>query len=322
MAGLPVCLCASLPRCMMLFIRASLRPSQGFRSNTWTTPSGSDNGCKERSWRIRLTYWKRQLAGSFAELRLPYSRPKSAEPTFEGAKQYIVIPTSLSDSLKALSQREGVTLFMTLLAALKTLLYRYTGQDDIIVGMTHANRERIAIRDLIGFFVNMLVLKTSLSGEITFRELLKRVKAVTASAYAHPDLPFEQLVKALQLERGPGNVPTVQVVLTLQNAPMEVPGIVVSHVTVDNGTAKFELVLNLVDTEQGLSGWMEYNTGLFDSAIIVRMLAHYRAILEEVVAHPECMLVDIPLEQPADSVSSDIFSTQLEDEAEQFNFQS
>src|SRR3972149_8202647 len=137
----------------------------------------------------QLSYWKQQLGGSLPALQLPIARPPLAVQTFRGARQPLVLPKTLSESLKALSRQEGLPLFMTLLAAFKTLLYRYTGQEDIIVGSLIANRNRAEVEGLFGFFGNTLVLRTDLSGNPTFRELLSRVREAALGAYAHQDVP-------------------------------------------------------------------------------------------------------------------------------------
>ncbi|KKK44340.1 hypothetical protein LCGC14_3167270, partial [marine sediment metagenome] len=169
----------------------------------------------------QLDYWKEQLVGGLPVLQLPTDRPRPAVQTFRGEKQSLLLPKELCETLKALSRREGVTLFMTLLAAFKTLLYRYTGQEDMVVGSPIAGRTRVEFEGLIGFFVNTLVLRTSLSGNPSFRELLGRVSDVTQGAYAHQDLPFEKLVEVLQPERSLSYSPLFQVMFVLMNAPQE-----------------------------------------------------------------------------------------------------
>src|SRR3989337_3930589 len=161
--------------------------------------------------------WKQQLNGVPSLLQLPTDRPRPAVQTFRGAKQSLALPGVLTESLKALSRKEGVTLFMTLLAAFQTMLHRYTGQDDIVVGSPIANRNRREIEGLIGFFVNTLVMRTDLSGNPTFRELVGRVREVALGAYAHQDVPFEKLVEELQPERSLSHTPLFQVMVSLDN---------------------------------------------------------------------------------------------------------
>ena len=246
----------------------------------------------------QLSYWKQQLGGSLPVLELPTDRPRPAVQTFEGAIQSFVLSSDLTNALKALSRREGVTLFMTLLAAFRTLLYRYTGQWDILVGSPIANRNRAEIERLIGFFVNTLVLRIDLSGNPTFRELLCRVREVTLEAYAHQDLPFEKLVEELQPERDMSRNPLFQVVFALQNVLVEapaLPGLTVSPVEVHNGTAKFDLTLELWERPEGFCGRLEYDTGLFDATTISRLLGNFQTLLEGIVANPDQCLVDLPV---------------------------
>jgi amino acid adenylation domain-containing protein/non-ribosomal peptide synthase protein (TIGR01720 family) len=246
----------------------------------------------------QLSYWQQQLTGAPALLELPTDRPRPAVQTFRGATQFLALPEPLSQKLKTLSQRSGVTLFMTLLAAFQTLLYRYTGQEDICIGSPIANRNRSETEELIGFFVNTLVLRADMSENPSFQELLSRVREVTLGAYAHQDLPFEQLVEALQPERNLSHQPLFQVMFALQNAPMpalELPNLTLSSLEIESGTAKFDLTLSMEDTEQGLVGSLEYNTDLFHGTTISRMLGHFQTLLEGIVAEPEQRLSDLPL---------------------------
>ncbi|HEX8651125.1 MAG TPA: non-ribosomal peptide synthase/polyketide synthase [Pyrinomonadaceae bacterium] len=246
----------------------------------------------------QLAYWKRQLGGSLPVLALPADRPRPSIQSFRGASQSLVLPKDLSKALKALSRREGVTLFMTLLAAFKTLLYRYTDQDDILVGTPIANRNRVEIEGLIGFFVNTLVLRTRLSGDPSFRELLGRVKEVALSAYARQDLPFEKLVEEIQPERSLSHAPLFQVMFVLQNSPvpaLELPGLKLSPVEVANEISNFDLTLVMEETEQGLTASLDYSTDLFDDATIRRTLRHFQSLLEGIVAAPEARLSSLSL---------------------------
>jgi amino acid adenylation domain-containing protein len=238
----------------------------------------------------QLSYWKQQLAGSLPVLELPTDRPRPLVSTFQGSKYSFIIPQSVTGALAALSVRSGVTLFMTLLAAFQTLLYRYTGQSDICVGTPIANRNRTEIEGLIGFFVNTLVLRNNLEENPTFRELLLQVKEVTLGAYAHQDLPFEKLVEELQPERSINHNPIFQVMFALQNAPMpeiQLSDLTLSLVDIESGTAQFDLSLSIVETEAGLIASFEYNKDLFDTETIVRMAAHFQTLLESVVVNPD-----------------------------------
>lgn len=246
----------------------------------------------------QLAYWKRHLGGVLPVLELPTDRPRSAVSTHRGQKQSMVLPRSLSQALQALSLQEGVTLFMTLLATFKVLLHRYTEQEDILVGSPIANRGRPELEGLLGCFVNTLVLRTDLSGNPTFRELLQRVREVTMAAYEHQEVPFEKLVEELQPTRDLSHSALFQVLFVLQNVPLaaqELPGFTISPVEVECGTAKFDVMLCLQETSNGLRACLEYNSDLFEASTIGRMLGHFRRLLEAVVAHPDQRIASLPL---------------------------
>lgn len=246
----------------------------------------------------QLAYWKQQLQGSPPVLELPTDRPRPMVQTYRGAVQKFVFPALLMDALKTFSRQAGMTLYMTLLAALQTLLHRYTGQPDIVVGSPIAGRTRVETEALIGFFVNNLVLRTNCSGNPTFHELLHRVREVAMGAYAHQELPFEKLVEELHPERSLSYAPLFQVMFAFQNAPrppLELPGLTLGQLNIDCGTTKFDLTLSMWDDAGSLSGAVEYSTDLFDSGTITRMLHHLQTLLEGVVAHPEQRLADLPL---------------------------
>ncbi|MEP7338449.1 MAG: amino acid adenylation domain-containing protein, partial [Acidobacteriota bacterium] len=229
------------------------------------------------------------LAGAPAGLELLTDRSRPAMQTFSGGRQDIQIPTQLYGALKSLSRDERATLFMTLLAAFKTLLHRYTGAEDLLVGTVAANRNRGETEKLIGFFANTLVLRTDFSGDPNFREVLGRVRATVLEAYAHQDLPFEKLVEELRPERNLSLSPLFQVLFTFRTAPPPVafPGLAATLLEVETGTTKFDLSLALAEGEEGLSGVLEYNCDLFDEATMSRMLRHFHQLLESVVADPE-----------------------------------
>lgn len=246
----------------------------------------------------QMSYWQKQLDGAPAVLELPTDHPRPAVQTFRGATYSFELSQKLSVALKSLSQQEGSTLFMTLLAAFKTLLGRYTGQEDIVVGSPIANRNRAEIEGLIGFFVNTQVLRTNLGGNPTFKELLTRVREMALGAYAHQDLPFEQLVEKLQPQRDLSHTPLFQVMFVLQNAPMsalELPGLTLSPLAVESGSAKFDLTLFMTETAQGLVGSLQYNTDLFESSTISRMVGHLTTLLSGIVANPHQRLKELPL---------------------------
>ncbi|MEG4966340.1 amino acid adenylation domain-containing protein [Microcoleus sp. B6-A1] len=262
----------------------------------------------------QLAYWRQQLNG-ISMLNLPADRPRPAIQSYRGKRQFLQLPKQLSEALETLSQREGVTLFMTMLAAFKTLLYHYAQQEDIVVGSPIANRNRSEIEALIGFFVNSLVLRTDLSGNPTFRELLNRVKEVALGAYAHQDLPFEKLVEELHPDRALNQNPLFQVAFALQNAPgnrLELPELTLSPQQLDVGTARFDLEFHLwerspnssgsnqspsnklwVDSSEGISGMVIYSADLFDEATIARMIGHFQTLLESIVANPEQRIANL-----------------------------
>jgi non-ribosomal peptide synthetase component F len=236
-----------------------------------------------------LDYWRRQLAGMSAELALPADYPRPAARSYRGGCELFSLPAELSEALRALSRREGATLFMLLLAAFQTLLHRYAGQDDIVVGADVANRNRAETEGLIGFFVNMMVMRADFSSDPSFRDLLKQVREVSLEAYAHQDVPFDRLVDELQPERTPGVTPLFQVVFVLQNAPMpplELPGLELDILEVESGTAQFDLILSMGDDREGLTGGLTYNTDIFAAATVRRMLTHFQTLLESIVGAP------------------------------------
>lgn len=245
----------------------------------------------------QLVYWQKQLNG-ISVLNLPTDRLRPAVPSYRGAKQFLELPPSLTQALEVLSSQEGVTLFMTMLAAFQTLLYRYTQQQDIAVGSPIANRNRSELEGLIGFFVNSLVLRTDFSGNPTFQELLNRVREITLEAYSHQDLPFEKLVEELHPERDLSYHPFFQVVFSLQNTPietLELSGLTLSLFEFDSKTAKLDLEFHLWQDLESLKGQMVYSTDLFDDKTITRMLGHFQTLLESIVANPEQQISDLSL---------------------------
>jgi amino acid adenylation domain-containing protein len=247
----------------------------------------------------QLDYWKTQLAG-LAPLDLPLDHPRPAIQTFRGARLQVLLPIGLSQELRALSQRAGVTLFMTLLASYQVLLARYSGQYDIAVGTPIANRTREEIEGLIGFFINTLVLRSNLSDNPSFIELLTRVRTAALGAYAHQDVPFEQVVEALQPQRDRSRSPLFQVVFVLQNTPearisAEQSSVQMQEFTIERHAAQSELRMVVIESEQGLHTTLEYNTDLFDEATIARWLFHWQQLLEEIVTRPEQHILALPI---------------------------
>jgi amino acid adenylation domain-containing protein len=246
----------------------------------------------------QVAYWKQRLAGRLPVLDLPSDRPRPAARTFQGAKLSFLLALGLSKSLKALSRREGATLFMTLLAAFKVLLHRYTGEEDILVGTPIAGRNRLETEGLIGLFINTLVLRTDLSGNPSFRQLLAGVRKLAWEAFANQDVPFEKLVDELRPERNASYSPVFQAMLVLgynPNAPISLAGLTVTPVELDSRSSQFDLTISMADTDRGLEGFIEYNTDIFDEPRIKRMAVHFENILRAVTLAPEQPISDLPL---------------------------
>ncbi|MFO1432620.1 MAG: amino acid adenylation domain-containing protein [Candidatus Competibacteraceae bacterium] len=245
----------------------------------------------------QLAYWKRQLAAVPALLTLPTDYPRPAVQSYRGARHAFTLAKALTDHLKQLSQTTGATLFMTLEAALAVLLARYAGQDDILIGTPIANRQRLELAPLIGFFVNTLVLRNDLSGNPTFRQLLGKVRRMALDAYRYQELPFERLVAALQPPRSLSHNPLFQVLFSLQAKaePIALPGLTTTAMDVGAPAAKFDLTLIMEITDEGLIGWWEYSTDLFEAATIERMTGHFQTLLEGISADPETPITQLPL---------------------------
>lgn len=245
-----------------------------------------------------LSYWKTHLQDAPSLLQLPTDRPRPSTQTFRGAVQTFQIAEEQRRQLEALGQREGATLFMTLLAVFQVLLYRYTGEENLVVGTPVANRTQWQMESLVGFFVNTLALHTQVEGEATFRELLERVKQVALGAYAHQELPFNLLIEELRPERDTCYNPVCQVVFALQTAAMELRQlheVKVSPLSVHTGNAQFDLTLEMREEESGLVGAIEYNTDLFDASTIERMAQHFQQLLLSALADPDQAIARLPM---------------------------
>ncbi|MCP6760233.1 MAG: amino acid adenylation domain-containing protein [Fischerella sp. CENA71] len=246
----------------------------------------------------QLNYWKQQLSIELPVLQLPTDRPRPSVISFNGAKQYFTLSTTLTDALRQLSQQEDATLFMTLLAAFNILLYHYTDQEDILIGSPIANRNRAELEGMLGLFVNTLVLRNNLSGNPSFREFLHRVREVTLNAYAHQDLPFEMLVEELQPERDLSRNPLYEVMFVLQNTPtsvQEVSGLTLRTLEFDSGTAQLDIFLSMFESQEGLTGCLEYNTDIFDVTTISQFLNHFQTLLANIIANPEQRICNLSL---------------------------
>lgn len=253
---------------------------------------------RDKALQGQISYWRQRLEGMPSVLQLPTDRARPIIQTFQGATQVIHFSQQLTIMLHSLSRREGVTLFMTLLAAFQTLLYRYTNQEDIVIGSPVAGRNRRETEGVIGFFTNTQILRTNLSGNPPFRTLLQRVREVVLGAQENQDVPLEKLVEIAKPSRNPSYNPLFQVMFSLQNDVMscpEFPGLRSSSIDIDSRTAKFDLSLSITQGANELTVAMEYNTDLFDAETIMRMLEHLRMLLQGVVANPDQQLAETNL---------------------------
>jgi len=299
----------------------------------------ADFGIWQRQWlsgevlATQLHYWRNQLQSAPSLLQLPTDRPRPSVQTYRGQTLSWRLNADLKQKLQTLSRESGTTLFMTLYAAFATLLYRYSSESDILIGTPIANRTRNEIEPLIGFFVNTLVLRTQFADNPSFENLLAQVRETTLQAYEHQDAPFEQVVETLQPQRSLSHSPLFQVMFILQNAPMgelELPGCTWCGVEQDSTIAKFDLTVSMLETDQGLVGSWQYNTDLFDSSTIERMLAHFQNLLSAIVENPRQTVGELPLlselerhqllvewndtatEYPADKCIHQLFAEQVE----------
>lgn len=248
----------------------------------------------------QLNYWKQQLADAPSVIELPTDYPRSAIQRFRGSIQKFKFNYNLTSKLRTLSHKSGASLFMTLHAALITLLYRYTGQEDIMVGSPITNRDRPVFESLIGFFVNSLVLRTRLENNPTFKELLAQVRQVSLDAYANQDVPFDRLVEVLKPERHKNLSPLFQVMFVLQNSPIEkldLAGLNVTEIELDRPTAgaTFDLTLSMQEIDGEMRGRFEYNANLFDDDTIAGMVEHFQILVGAIVANPDERIGQLPL---------------------------
>ncbi|HEX7333864.1 MAG TPA: amino acid adenylation domain-containing protein [Pyrinomonadaceae bacterium] len=245
-----------------------------------------------------IGYWKQQLEGAPELLELPTDRPRPAVQTHHGASVGLVVSRELTAKVNELCRAEGASLFMLLLAVFKVLLARYSGQEDICVGTPIAGRDRVETEGLIGFFVNMLVLRTDLSGNPTARELIRQVRDAALGAYAHQELPFERLVDELQVERSLSHAPLFQVVFSFHNTSqelLELPDLSLSAAGEPSNTTKADLLLRLSESGETISGGWEYNTDLFDESTIKRLVDHFKTLLESFVSEPAQRLSELQM---------------------------
>jgi amino acid adenylation domain-containing protein/FkbH-like protein/FkbM family methyltransferase len=269
----------------------------------------ADFGVWQRKWlesdglKLQLAYWKARLGGQLPTLDIRTDRPRPEIETFRGADEILLIPRTLSTELNRLSAREHVTLFMTLVAAYKTLLYRNIGEDDVIVGTDLAGRNRAELEGLVGFFVNLLVLRSDLSGNPTFRDLLVRVRETAMGALAHQDVPFDRLVEELRPKRHRSRTPLFQMLFVMENIPQEtlrLPGLTMTPVANQADTARFDMALFVREQEDGIVTKWTYKTDLFDRSTIQRFANQYLALLEGIAAAPDTRLNELELRTQAE----------------------
>lgn len=244
-----------------------------------------------------MDYWKARLA-DLQTLELPIDKPRPAVQSYRGLSQPFSLSPELSEGLKALSRREGVTLFMTLLAAFQVLLYRYSGQNDIVIGTPTAGRSRSELEGLIGIFINTLVLRVDLSGNPSFLQLLGQVREITLGAYANQDLPFEKLVEALHPQRDSSRNPLFQVMFVMQNtihSELQLNNLTVESRSIIEEGAKFDLAVYVEETSHGIEGYVTYATDLFEAGTITRLIGHFQTLLAGIVAHSDASLSELPL---------------------------
>jgi amino acid adenylation domain-containing protein len=245
-----------------------------------------------------LDYWKAQLAGAPTLLELPTDRPRPARQSFEGARQFLRCPDGMLESFKALSRSEGTTMFMTMLAAFGTLLYRWSGQEDMLIGTPVSGRSRTELEPLIGYFSNSVVLRLALHGDPTFRELVQRIKDMSLAAYSHQDLPFEKLVVELQPDRDLSYSPMYQVMFSVgeqKDLGLDLPGLDISPIIIDRKIAKFDMTLGMTEFHKDLMCNIEYCSALFEPSTMARLANHFQNLLQGIMRNPDQRLSELPL---------------------------
>ncbi|HET8843022.1 MAG TPA: condensation domain-containing protein, partial [Ktedonobacteraceae bacterium] len=246
----------------------------------------------------QLAFWKQQLSDAPPTVDLPFDHPRATSMHAQGGKQTSLLSPQLTMALKTLSHREGATLFITLFTVFNTLLYRYTNQTDIVIGVPIANRTLPETEGLIGCFINNLALRTDLSGNPSFHELLQRVRRIVLAAYDNQDLPFQKILEVLQPERATSYAPVFQILFVLQNTPtmaMSLAGLTIYPDEIDLGSSKYDIVCALEETPEGLQVFLDYNKALFEDQTIDRMLSHFTMLLRSVVAQPTMRISELPL---------------------------
>lgn len=265
-----------------------------------------------------LSYWRDKLSGELRQLELHTDHPRPPRLTHRGERQFVTVPAHTLQAFHELSRRGGATLYMALLAAFSVLLNRYTTQTDLLIGSPIANRNRIEFEEVIGCFVNVLVMRIDAGGNPSFSTLLERVKETSLEAYANQDLPFERLVEEIRPPRDLSRTPIFQALFVLQNTPapdIELSDLTISSFDSDPGTAVYDLTLSVKESAVGLGGWLEYNTGLFEPATIRRMIGHFQTLLESIVSHPDRPIGDLEIlaDEERQWLLKDLNATHAED---------
>jgi amino acid adenylation domain-containing protein len=250
-----------------------------------------------------LDYWKKQLAEAPMLLELPTDRPRPARQSFEGARQFLRCPDGMLESFKALCRRDSTTMFMTMLAAFGTLLHRWSGQEDMLIGTPVSGRSRTELEPLIGYFSNSVVLRLALGGDPTFRELMQRVKELSLAAYSHQDLPFEKLVVEMQPDRDLSYSPMYQVMFSVgeqKDLGLDLPGLQITPIIIDRKIAKFDMTLGMTEFHQDLMCNIEYCSALFEASTMERLANHFQNLLQGIMENPDRRISELPMLSPAD----------------------
>jgi amino acid adenylation domain-containing protein len=266
---------------------------------SWQSRRLGEGGVLQR----QVAYWQQRFVGAPPLLALPTDRPRPAVSSFRGGRITLLLPSSLTDRLRALSTGEDATLFMTLMAAYQLLLLRHTGEEDVLVGTPMANRNRMELEHLIGVFVNTLVLRTDFTGNPPFRALLKQVRETTLEGLSNHDVPFEKVVEALQLERDTSRNPLFQALFAFQNVPIPAlvaQGLTLSRFEFEETTARLDIELDLQEMPYGFVGWIGFSADLFDASSIARWARGFLLLLEGLAAQPDLPVWDLPLLAPAE----------------------
>jgi len=251
----------------------------------------------------QLDYWKKKLAGAPPILALPTDHPRPHIPSGGGSLEPFSFSRQMYEALKNLAKQEDVTFFMLIMAAYSTLLYRYAGQEDILVGTPLAGRNRVELESLIGLFVNTLVIRCQVHGNLSFKTLLGQVRTTALEAYSNQDIPFEKLVEELNPQRSLSAAPLFQVMFQLQNAPMppaRISGLAITPIQIDTGFSQVDLSLTLWEEQDIMKGTFEYNTDLFTAASIRRMVGHFQVLLQGILAGPAQDISHLPLMSTAE----------------------